>query len=161
MAAGCAALQLIRCYSKQAVQHCRAPNYSLQKVADCQQSASKKGFKEGGWLKKGHKTPGCATLAFWAPALVSRYVMLLLIRQAVQHWTQSVCGNGDRLCNTGIMGWCAIVSASPLKNPPRIFSGNLVGICVAEATIFAHGWTGIRKWLLDRIRMWCFAVPPC
>ena len=96
--------------------------------------------------------------------------MLLLLRQAVQHWTQSVGGNGDRLYNTGIMGWCAIVSASLLKIPPRIFSGNLVGICVdvaiigicvVEATIFAHGWTGIRKWLLDRMRMWCFAVPPC
>ena len=96
--------------------------------------------------------------------------MLLLIRQAVQHWTQSVCGNGDRLYNTGIMGWCAIVSAPLLKIPPRIFSGNLVGVCVDVAiigicvdatTIFAHGWTGIRKWQLDRMRMWCFAVPPC
>ena len=61
-------------------------------------------------------------------------------------------------CTVMIAGRC-IVAVSALKIAPRRVSGDVLGILVVITPVFAHGCTGIRKWFIDGIGMWCFAMP--
>ena len=51
------------------------------------------------------------------------------------------------------------LAVSALKIAPRRVSGDVLGISVVTTPVFAHGCTGIRKWFIDGIGMWCFAMP--
>ena len=97
--------------------------------------------------------------------------MLLTDRkQAVQHYCSKVVSRlfstaclvmFDRPCSTVMIAGRCILAVSALKIAPQRVSGDVLGIWIVTTPVFAHGCTGIRKWFIDGIGMWCFAMPPC